>query len=114
MPRKSEKIKIAGTSYDRREKLSESERAEIRERYKNESLSTRKLAAEYGVSRRLITFILDPDKYNRAREQFKERRKDGRYKQSPEEWAATMREHRNYKNELFKKGLIKEEPENNE
>lgn len=111
MPRKSEKIKIAGTSYDRREKLTEAQRAEIRERYENEGLSTRRLAAEYGVSRRLITFVLDPDKYNRAREQFKERRKDGRYKPSPEEWAATIREHRNYKNELFKKGLIKDEPE---
>lgn len=107
MPRKSEKIKIAGTNYDRREKLTEAQRAEIRERYENEGLSTRRLAAAYGVSRRLITFVLDPDKYNRAREQFKERRKDGRYKPSPEEWADTIREHRNYKNELYKKGLIK-------
>lgn len=110
MPYKSEKINISGTTYDRRVKLSEAQRCEIRERYRAGGVSTYQLANEYGVSRRTIDFVLHLERYERCREQFKERRKDGRYKPSPEEWAATIREHRNYKNELFKNGLIKEAP----
>ena len=45
-------------SKDRRVKLTENQRWEIRE----SSLSQRKLAAFYGVSRRLIQFVKDPEK----------------------------------------------------
>lgn len=106
MPYKSEKITISGTTYDRRVKLSEAQRCEIRERYRAGGVSTYQLANEYGVSRRTIAFILDPDKYERCREQFKERRRDGRYDIPTEERTRIMREHRKYKHELFKNGLI--------
>ena len=108
MPYKSEKIKLP-KELDRRFKLTDEQREEIKYKYKTGLYSQRKLAEEYGVSRRLIQFILDPQKQERNRELFKENRKDGRYKQSKEEWAKTVREHRRYKQTLYKQGKLKVE-----
>ena len=92
---------------DRRIKLNDKQREEIRKKYTTGMYSQRNLAEEYGVSRRLITFILDPDKAKKNAEQLKQRRADGRYKPTKEEWAAIMREHRQYKQELYLKGELK-------
>lgn len=102
---KSEKIKLS-PNQDRRIKLNDKQREEIREKYTTGMYSQRNLAEEYGVSRRLITFILDPDKAKKNAEQLKQRRADGRYKPSKEKWAAIMREHRQYKQELYLKGEL--------
>ena len=102
---KSEKIKLS-PEQDRRIKLNDKQREEIREKYMTGMYSQRNLAEEYGVSRRLITFILDPDKAKKNAEQLKQRRADGRYKPSKEKWAAIMREHRQYKQELYLKGEL--------
>tara|TARA_R110000868_G_scaffold141488_1_gene358056 strand:+ start:387 stop:698 length:312 start_codon:yes stop_codon:yes gene_type:complete len=103
MPYKSEKIKIEGGKYDRRIKLSPEEKEEIHLNALN--LSQRFLAEKYGVSRRTIQFILDPSKLE---ENLKRRKERGGSKQyyNKEEWAETMKEHRNYKQNLSKKGLI--------
>ena len=113
MPYKSEKIKLT-RSQDRRIKLTDEQREEIRQKYSTGLYSQRALAKEYGVSRRLITFIIDDTKYQRCREQFKERRADGRYKPDKEEWAKTMREHRHYKQKLYTSGKLTEDEENKE
>lgn len=105
MPFKSEKIKLP-KKYDRRIRLSDEQREEIRDKYASGLYSQRSLASEYQVSRRLISFILDPEKYSKCREQFKERRKDGRYKPDKESWNKAMKEHRAYKQELFVSGKI--------
>lgn len=105
MPYKSEKIALP-KQYDRRVKLTDEQREEIKTKYKSGFYSQRQLAREYNVSRRLITFVLDDSKRAKCAEQFKERRKDGRYKPSKEEWNKTMTDHRNYKKDLHKKGLI--------
>lgn len=107
MPYKSERIPLS-REQDRRIKLTEEQRDEIRHKYSTGLYSQRKLAAEYGVSRRLITFILDPDKEEHSRELFKERRRDGRYKETREERAAIQREHRHYKQSLYLKGELEE------
>lgn len=107
MPYKSEKMKLP-PKFDRRVKLTDEQRKEIREKYATGLLSTRILATQYNVSRRTIQFIVDPEKYDRARNQFKERRKDGRYKGTKEQWAKIQKEHRHYKQELYKKGLLTE------
>jgi hypothetical protein len=60
------------------------------------------LSAKFGVSKRLIYFIINPEKAARAREQFKERQSEGRYKPKKEEWSKTMREHRAYKQKVIK------------
>ena len=106
MPYKSEKIKLP-KEHDRRIKLTDEQREEIRNKYQSGLYSQRKLAEEYSVSRRLITFILDETKLEKAKEQLKERKADGRYKPSKEEWAETIREHRKYKQELYLKGKLK-------
>ena len=107
MPYKSEKIKLS-KEQDRRIKLTDEQREEIKVKYTTGLYSQRKLAEEYHVSRRLITFVLDEEKAKKAAEQLKERRADGRYKPTKEEWAETMRKHRKYKQDLFLNGELKE------
>jgi ribosome-binding protein aMBF1 (putative translation factor) len=106
MPYKSEKIKIEGTTLDRRRKLTEDQKEYIRWLREEEGLSQRKLAAMFGVSRRLITFILDPEKEKRSKERGKQLRKEGRYRYTKEQWADVMKEHRHYKEKLHKDGFI--------
>lgn len=106
MPYKSEKIKIEGTKLDRRRKLTEDQKEYIRWLREEEGLSQRKLAAMFGVSRRLITFILDPEKEKKNKERIKRLKQEGRYKYTKEQWAETMKEHRRYKEKLHKDGLI--------
>lgn len=106
MPYKSEKIKIEGTKLDRRRKLTEDQKDYIRWLREEEGLSQRQLAAMFGVSRRLITFILDPEKEKKNKERIKRLKQEGRYKYSKEQWAETMKEHRRYKEKLHKDGVI--------
>lgn len=106
MPYKSEKIKIEGTKLDRRRKLTEDQKEYIRWLREEEKLSQRQLAAMFGVSRRLITFILDPEKERKSKARAKQLRQEGRYKYTKEQWAEVMKEHRHYKEKLHKDGII--------
>ena len=108
MPYKAEKIKLS-REQDRRIKLTDEQREEIREKYATGCYSQRGLAIEYHVSRRLISFILDDEKAKRAAEPLKIRKADGRDKPSKEKWAETMREHRKYKHNLMLNGQLKED-----
>lgn len=110
MPYKSGKIKLP-KEHDRRIKLTDKQREEIREKYSTGLYSQRALAREYGVSRRLITFVIDDTKYQKCKEQFKERKADGRYKPTKKEWAKTQKEHRQYKQKLYLDGELKESEE---
>lgn len=106
MPYRSERIKIEGTVYDRRRKLTEAQKEEIRLLRRQTGLSYNKIAERYGVSKRMIMFVVNPEKYAVAREQFKERQREGRYQVSREERASIVREHRHYKQGLHKEGKI--------
>ena len=106
MPYKSERIKIAGTQYDRRIKLTEDQKNYIRWLREEEKLSYNKLAQMFNVSKRLIIFVCRPETMEKCRKRFKRLRKDGRYKAPKEEWAETMREHRSYKHNLYKENKI--------
>lgn len=108
MPYKSEKIKIANTQYDRRIKLTDEQRKEIREKYATGTVGHRPLAKEYGVSRSLIRLIVDEERYEKSKADFRERRKDGRYNKSREESNELAREKRRYKQKLYLEGKIKE------
>ncbi len=104
MPYKSRKIIIAGGKYDRRIKLTAEEKKEI---YANPlGLSQRKLASIYGVSRRTIQFILDPEK---LKENLKRRRERGGSKQyyNREAHRIAMKKHRRRKQKLMIEGKIK-------
>ena len=64
---------------DRRVKISDAMRKTIIKRYYADGISQRQIAMSTGVSRRMVSFILFPEKYEKARQQYKERRLDGRY-----------------------------------
>lgn len=91
--------------YDRRVKLSNTQREEIRELRKL-GLSYKVIADRYEVSKSLIILVCNPDIAERKRLAFIERSREGRYKPDKEEWAATMREYRKYKEKLYKEGKI--------
>lgn len=103
MPYKAEKINIVGTKFDRRVKLTPADKEEIRQNALG--LSQRALARLYNVSRRTIQFIIFPEKLE---ENLKRRQELGGSKRyyNREKHTECIREHRKYKNELSKKGLI--------
>ncbi len=93
--------------YDRRVKLDDSDRVKIVKLRNEDSTrwSYQALADEFGVSKRLIIFICKPETLKKARKQFKERRKDGRY-YDKDKWRGQMRKHRAWKKELDKEGKL--------
>lgn len=103
MPYKSEKIKLPQTK-DRRRKLTDEQKEEIRLIYAEGKVGTRPLAKQFGVSRSLIQVIVNPDIAEKKKQRIKEHWRD--YRPSKEEWAKTMKEHRHYKQDLYLKGEI--------
>lgn len=103
MPYKSEKIPLG--KYDRRVKLNDVQREEIKELRKL-GLSYRVISDRYDVSKKLVIMVCNPDIAERNRIASMERHREGRYTPTKEEWAATMREHRAYKQKLYNEGKI--------
>lgn len=101
----ADKVVINNPKLDRRVKLTDEDRENIVKEYKMGIISQRGLAAKYGVSRRTIQFVLDPEQARIVKEQYKERRKDGRY-YNKEKHRESMRKHREYKKSLIEKNLI--------
>ena len=90
---------------DRRIKLTEEERKEIKKLYGR--ISQRKLALMYKVSRRLIIFIGCPEKYEQNKALYKERRKDKRYYKKARNTKA-IKKCRQHKKMLF--GITRKSP----
>lgn len=106
MPYKSEKIKLKGLQ-DRRKKLTDEQREEIKELYSTGLFSLNGLAKVYEVSKKTILLIVNKDSAERAKEYRKEHWKQ--WQRTGEEWNETVRRYRKYKQELYKKGLLTEE-----
>jgi hypothetical protein len=85
-------------SLDRRVKLKQSDKEKILALYKIEQLAIREIARRYeGIcSRKMIQYIIFPERLKLANEQYKERRKDGRYYKKEVNTKA-VRETRRYK-----------------
>lgn len=98
MPYKSEKIKLPSNK-DRRRKLTDDQKEQIKAIYAEGGVGTRPLAKQFGVSRRTIQLIVNPEIKRKNDELIKEHWKD--YRPTKEKWAATMREHRKYKQQLY-------------
>ena len=94
------KEKLIPLEHDRRVKLNDTQRQEIRELYPSGSYSQRGLAKLYGVSRRLIVFILDPSKHEANVARKKELLETKSYYDKDKN-AAYMRSHRQYKQKLY-------------
>ena len=103
MPYKFEtdKIKLPEGA-DRRVKLSEQDRLNIKLMYDDGNISTYKLAELFGVSRRTIQFILDPEKRKANRERLIERGGSVIYYDKDKNTKA-IREHRQYKKNILDK-----------
>lgn len=104
MPYKCEKLHIPKEK-DRRRKLTDQEKIEIKGLYGQ--ISQRKLAKAYGVSRRLITFIGDPEKL-KANLERREERGGSRIYYVKERYAKVMKKHRRWKQQLYLKGELEE------
>lgn len=99
MPYKAEKIKLP-PELDRRRKLSDEQRDEIKHKYETGLYSLNGLAKEYGVSKKLILLIVNPESKRKNDERIKEHWRD--YVPTKEERNAIMREHRAYKHNILK------------
>ena len=99
MPYKSEKIiKLAGTSKDRRRKLTDKQKDEIAAL--KGTMSQRECARKFNVSRRTIQFLWDPDKHKRNLQCRQERGGSKQY-YNKEKQKQYMKRHRHYKQDLF-------------
>lgn len=105
MPYKFEKIAINNKSLDRRVKLTDEDKQNIIKEYESGDISITSLAKKYSVSKRLIQFTLFPERREKAKQDFLERQKDGRY-YNKEKHNEYMKTHRDYKKELWNKGLL--------
>lgn len=103
MPYKSEKLKLS-EAQDRRRKLTDEQKEEIKRIYSEGKLGTRPIAAQFGVSRSTIQIIVNPAIKERHKKHSAEHWRD--YRPTKEEWAETIREHRRYKQELYLKGEL--------
>lgn len=101
MSLKIDAIKLAGTKYDKRAKLTEDHREAIKVLSK-EGYSQRKLAAIFKVSRRLIQSIISPPVRKPAS------------KKSTEYWTEVKRRYRDRKRSLYEAGKIKPIQKRNE
>ena len=101
MPSPIDKIRVneIDPKLDRRRKLSDDQKAEIIKAYATGETSQRKLAKEYGVSRRCIQFVLDEQKRLDNVERRRERGNSKIY-YNKDAWRETMRDHRKYKKSI--------------
>jgi hypothetical protein len=105
MPRKTDSMPIRNPEHDKRVKLTDADRESIRKDFEEEGISIRGLERKYKVSRRLIQFILYPERQEKAKKQYAERRKDGRY-YDKEKHRASVKKHRDHKKALNEQGLL--------
>lgn len=91
-----------GQANDRRRKLTEEQKEEIRELYLKGGWSHKTLAERYKVSKSLITIVLNPNRAEKVKNRIKEHWRD--YQQHGEDWAIAMRNHRQYKKKLLEAG----------
>ena len=104
MPRKSDLLNVT-SAYDRRRKLTDKQRDEIKHKYGTGFYSLNGLAKEYNVSKKTILLVVNPESKRKNDERIKDHWHD--YVPTKEERNAVMREHRAYKKKLFKEGKIK-------
>lgn len=105
MPYKSSQIKIEGTQYDKRIKLFPEDKEEIKKLH-SEGASIRSLAKSFKVSRRLIQFIIFPERHQKNIEDRKARG-GSKYYYKTETHTEYMKTHRSHKQKLYLEGKIK-------
>lgn len=108
MPYKSDKKGILiPRELKRNIKLSLEEREEIKRIRREEGVSYQKIANAFGVSKRLVIFICNPDIAEKAKERLKEAKRQGKYYYKHKNTAA-VRETRRYKHKLYNDGKLEQ------
>lgn len=108
MPYKSSSIKLSETQ-DRRRRLTDEQKEEIRRIYAQGCCGTRPIAKQFGVSRSTVQVIVNPAIAQRQHDYMTQHWRD--YRPSKEKRAEIIREHRHYKQELYIKGELKNKEE---
>jgi transposase-like protein len=103
MPYLSEKAKLT-SKYDHRRKLSEQDKEDIIHLHAR-GQSIHSLARDYRVSRRTVQFIIYPERMTENLRLRLERGGSTVY-YNREKQTKSVREHRRYKQKLYKEGLI--------
>lgn len=106
MPYKSQKIKLKGLQ-DRRKKLTDEQREEIKSLYGTGCYSLNGLAKRFEVSKKTVLLIVNEESAENAKRYRKEHWRE--WQRTGEEWNEVVRNHRKYKNELYKEGKLKDD-----
>jgi len=106
MPRLSDSIPIKNEKLDRRVKLTADDKELVKWLREEEQISYQKLADRFGVSKRLIIFICKPESKAKDLEN-RAKRGGSKIYYDRETHNASIKDHRDYKKELFSQGLIK-------
>lgn len=107
---KVDKIKLT-QEQDRRVKLTDKQKQEIKQRYDKGGVSLNSLAKEYNVSKKTILLIVNDESKRKNDERIKNHWRDYYDK---EQHNQTIKNTRNYKQELLQKGELKQEDTLNE
>lgn len=105
MPYKSEKIELNGLQ-DRRKKLADEQREEIKDLYGTGCYSLNDLAKKFCVSKKTILLIVNKDSEEKAKQYRKEHWKE--WKSTKEEHREAIKKTRRYKQSLMLKGELKD------
>lgn len=108
MPYKSEKIKL-NELQDRRKRLTNEQREKIKNLYSTGFYSLNGLAKEFNVSKKTILLIVNEDSAERAKQYRKEHWKE--WQSTKEEHREAIKKTRQYKQQLYLKGELKEDDE---
>lgn len=106
MPYKSEKIKLKGLQ-DRRKRLTDEQREEIKNLYGSGCYSLNGLAKRFDVSKKTILLIVNDESAERAKQYRKEHWRE--WQRKGEEHNEAIKKTRKYKHELYKSGKLKED-----
>ena len=104
MPYKSEKIKLQGLQ-DRRKRLTDKQREEIKGQYGTGCYSLNDLAKQYNVSKKSVLLIVNKDSAEKAKQYRKEHWKE--WQRKGEEHNKAIKNTRQYKQQLYKDGKLK-------
>ena len=99
-------IRLRGLQ-DRRRKLTDEQKEEIVKTYATGNWSLSKLGNMYGVSKKTILLLVNPNSAEKAREYRKENWRE--FQGTKEDRTRATREHRRYKQALYLKGELIDE-----
>lgn len=106
MPYKSEKIKLKGLQ-DRRKRLTDEQRNEIKELYATGYYSLNDLAKSFNVSKKTILLIVNSNSAERAKQYRKEHWRE--WQRKGEEHNEAIMNTRKYKHKLYIEGKLKDD-----